>query len=297
MKRLLLCMLAAVLTLSAPYAANADNEYPNGIEGIKAATLPPPGFYYRMYNMFYQADELKDAHGESLDIGFDADVYANAHRFIWVTKTKVLGADIAADVIVPLMNKDIKIDAQGYDDDDFGFGDLIVEPLVLGWHGERYDATAGLGAFLPVGEYNAGDPVSPGSGMWTFMPSLGGTLYLDSGHAWSASVLSRYEIHTDKRDVDLTPGNDFHFEYGLGYNYAKILDLGISGYANWQVTSDSGSGRTSGDVKDHIVAVGPEVSVMIPQWLLMIKASTAWEVDGDDCPEGNTTTFTLTKIF
>jgi len=34
--------------------------YPNGAEGIKAGTLPPPGFYYKMYNAYVTSDKMLD---------------------------------------------------------------------------------------------------------------------------------------------------------------------------------------------------------------------------------------------
>ena len=69
--------------------------YANGLEGIKGSTVPGPGLYYRIYNLFYTADEMKDKNGNELDVNFDVIVFATAHRFIWVSPIKILGADYA----------------------------------------------------------------------------------------------------------------------------------------------------------------------------------------------------------
>ena len=68
------------------FAGEAGNHYVNGVEGLKAASLPPPGFYYRMYNVLYTADALTDDNGDEIDaVNFDVSVFANVHRLIWMS--------------------------------------------------------------------------------------------------------------------------------------------------------------------------------------------------------------------
>ncbi len=55
--------LGLVCILFGTALGGGENEYPNGIEGLKAASLPPPGFYYKMYNVLYTADTLADPDG------------------------------------------------------------------------------------------------------------------------------------------------------------------------------------------------------------------------------------------
>lgn len=272
--------------------------YVNGVEGIKAGTVPPPGFYYRMYNVFYNADEYTDEDGDSVNIDFDVSVYAMVNRFIWITNKKILGADYGADVIIPLVYTDVEIKGTPVDDDQFGLGDIFVEPFVLSWHGARYDASFGLGVYIPTGEYDQTEPASPGRDMWTGMITLGGTYYFDTDKTWSASILSRYEMHSEKDETDVTLGDDFHFEWGIGKTLAKIWDVGLTGYCHWQVSDDSGS-EVGWDksVHDSVYAVGPEVSVFIPPATLFVSLRSQWEFDAKDRSEGNVTTLTLTKIF
>ena len=294
----LLCTIGLVAVLLGGVSAGETGHYVNGVEGIKAATLPPPGFYYRLYNVFYNADALMDANGEELDVGFDLGVYAMANRFIWITNKKILGADFGADIIIPLVYTDVEIGAMGVADDKFGLGDVAVEPFVLSWHGPRYDGSFGLAAYIPTGDYAVNDPASPGKDFWTGMITLGGTIYFDAAKTWSASILSRYEIHSEKNDTDVTPGNDLHFEWGLGKTLAKIWDVGVAGYCHWQVTDDSGS-DVVGDRGDHdrVYAVGPEVAVFVSPVTLFLSLRSEWEFEAVDRPEGNVTTLTITKPF
>jgi len=275
-------------------AASAEH-YVNGVEGIKASSVPPPGFYYRMYNAFYTADALMNPDGEELNVDFDVKVFANVHRFIWMSDYKLLGADYGAHVIVPLINTDIKIGALGVDDDKFALGDIFVEPFLLSWHGANYDAAFGIGAYMPTGDYDVTEPASPGKDMWTGMMSFGGTLYFDEEKTWSASILGRYEVHSEKRDSDITPGNDFHFEWGIGKTIAGVWDVGVAGYCQRQVTEDSGTGAS--EEKDSVYAAGPEVIAFIPPVKLFVSLRSLWEFEAEDRSEGNITTLTFTKIF
>jgi len=274
----------------------ADNHYVNGVEGIKAATVPPPGLYYRMYNVFYNADTYTDSDGNELQIDFDVSVYAMVNRLIWVTEKKFLGADFFMDIVIPLVYTDIEIGALGVKDDEFGLGDINIEPFGLSWHGPRYDAAFGLSVFIPTGDSD--EPASPGEDMWTGMLTLGGTYYLDNEKTWSASILGRYEIHSEKSDTNITPGDDFHFEWGVGKTLAKVWDVGLTGYCHWQVTDDSGSDVTwDKDDHDRVYAIGPEVSLFYPPAKLFISLRSQWEFDAEDRSEGNCTTLTFTKIF
>jgi len=117
------------LIISFPVYAGETGHYVNGVEGIKAASIPPPGFYYLMYNAFYNADTLMDEQGDELNIGFDASIYAMANRFVWISDRKVLGADYGMSALVPFINADIKI--LGTEDEQFELGDIYVEPLVF----------------------------------------------------------------------------------------------------------------------------------------------------------------------
>jgi hypothetical protein len=272
--------------------------YVNGVEGLKAATVPPPGLYFRTYTVRYSADTLTDPSGESLDIGFDVNVYAFVSRFVWVTQKKILGANYFGSVIVPLVYNDLEIGAAGVDDDHFGFGDITIEPFAMTWHGNRHDAAFGISFFLPTGHYNVNDPASPGKDFWTTMLTAGVTGYFDEQKNWSASILSRYEIHSEKDDVDVTPGDDFHFEWGVGRKVGKTWDVGLSGYCQWQVTDDKGSDVTwDKGVHDKALAIGPEVGVFIPISKVLLSVRSQWEFGNKDRSEGNITTVTLTKIF
>ncbi|OVE73983.1 hypothetical protein BVX94_02055 [bacterium B17] len=292
----LITLILMVATVVTGIAVAETCHYVNGVEGIKAGSLPPPGLYYRMYHAFYTADTVTDGSGAELPVGLDLDVYAFVNRLIWITDKKILGGDYGADVIVPLINTDFQLSALSLDDDQFGFGDICIEPLLLSWHGAKWDLGFGLGGYIPTGDYDVARPSSPGKDMWTGMLTLGGTIYDSPERVWSASILGRYEVHSEKGDSDVTPGDDFHFEWGIARNFNKTLDVGVTGYCQWQVESDKGSAAESTD-KDQVYAIGPEVMYFLPPAKSFLSLRTQWEFEAEDRPEGNITTLTWTKIL
>lgn len=289
---------AASLVFCAPAFAGETEAYVSGGEGIMAATLPPPGFYIRDYNVFYSADLLKDDGGNTLPVNFDLSVLADVHRFVWVTKKRVLGADYAFDVIIPVLCTGVKIGAYNIDDHKFGLGDIALEPFVLSWHRSRSDFSTGVAFYLPTGEFNPEKPASPGKDYWTTMFTLGGTVYFDTDKTWSASILNRYEVHSNGIKRDINPGDDFHFEWGIGKKINDLWTVGLAGYCQWQVSDDSGSDvywdRT---VRDRVKAIGPEVDWVVPKWKSLFQVRILREFEAHDRPQGTFVAFVFTKAF
>lgn len=291
----ILCCLFAMSTAT---FAGETGHYVNGVEGIRAGTAPGPGLYLRSFNVYYHADDITDKNGKDLDLGFELDVVGTVNRLIWITDKKILGADFGMDIVVPLLHQDIEFDALGIDHDNTNIGDINVEPLLLSWHGERWDAAAGVSVYLPTGDYHKRNYASVGKDFWTVMGTLGGTVYLDKGKTWSVSVLSRYETHTEKDHSEIRPGDDFHFEWGIGKTIKKVWDVGAVGYCQWQVSDDTGSDVTwDRNVHDRVFGIGAEVSYFMPQHKLGFSLRHVQEFGAEDRPEGGITCFTLTKIF
>ena len=284
--------------------ASETGHYVNGVEGVKAASVPPPGHYWIMYNAFYVTSRLNDADGNDTNLDFDLTVYANVNRFVWIPKFNLLGANYAAEILIPLVYTNINISVGGNtlaDSSKFGLGDIVVDPFVLAWHGNRYDAIVGAGFIAPTGSYDITDPASPGKDFWTILLTYGGTGYFDAARTWSISLLGRYEIHTEKGEMEVTPGNDLEFEWGVGKNLAKFYDVGIAGYCHWQVTEDSGADAEvlpSGEkAKDRVFAIGPEAKAFIPKIKLIVSLRSEYEFKSVDRPQGIMTTINLYKIF
>ena len=175
-------------------------------------------------------------------------------------------------------------------------GDMSVSPFMLSWHKPRWDASLAYEVIIPTGD--TGEMASNGKDFFGHMFTLGGTYYFDAEKAWSASILSRFEINTEKEDTDVDPGEDFHFEWGVARTVKPGFDIGLVGYCHWQVTDDEGSDVVwDADVHDRVFAAGPEVSYFYAPWRLNVSLRHLMEFEAKDRSEGALTCLTLTKIF
>jgi len=260
--------------------------YPAGVEGIKGASLPPPGVYIRDYNYIYFSDSFEEG-----PPAFDLFANVQAPRLIWITGKKVLGGYYGMDVIVPLVYQDL--DMTGFSGSDFGIGDLFVEPVTLSWHTKQFDFSFGYGFWAPTGDYSPSDPVSPGKGFWTQMLTGGVTVYPDKAKTWSLSALNRYEINQERGDTGITPGQYWTLEWGLAKSLSKTVDFGMVGYYQAQSTKASGLGAPA--AKDSVIGLGPEIAFVIPKIGLSTSVRYMREMGASNRPEGNTINIILTK--
>jgi hypothetical protein len=276
--------------------AGETGHYVNGVEGLKAASLPPEGFYYRTYFAHYGADRLMDTKGNDLNLDLDLDIWASVHRFIWITDKKFLGGTYGYDIIIPFLDINFNLGKANLHDHQRGIADIIIEPMVLSWHDGKWDFAAAYGYYLSNGKFDLTRPASPGKGFNSHMLTLGATRNFTSG--WHASILARYEIHGGKENIDVTPGDEFHFEWGIGKKVNSRWNAGLAGYCQWQVSDDKGSAVTwDPSIHDRVFAMGPEISAFYPDRKMQFDIRHLWEFDARDRPEGQMTSMTLTFIF
>ena len=205
---LLYGFLFGVLTVTTSDAGETGH-YPLASKGILGSSLPLPGYYFEMFHIGYKANEHRDKHGRRVHDDFKINSFAYAYKFIHITNKKLFGADYSWAFLVPLVYVDVQIDKLGIRDNDFGLGDIFLEPIILGWHGSRYDIAFSLSVFAPWGEYDRYQPASAGKGFWSYMFTLGGTWFFDVDKTWHLSVLTRTETHGHKRHSDIRPGNNY----------------------------------------------------------------------------------------
>ncbi len=288
-------LAAGIFALAARLPAQSlpvGSHYPVGAEGINGASLPPPGIYVRDYNFFYTASKV-----DGLPADLDIFAYVQAPRLIWITKQQILGANYGCDIIVPFAYKDVS--APFGSEDQFNLADIQIEPLLLSWHFQQFDAAAGYAVWAPSGNFDASTPLSyltsPGNGYWSHMLTLGGVWHPDAAKTWSLSLLGRYEICHEQDQTQITPGNMGTLEWGFSKTVTPGVEVGLTGYYQQQVTEDSGPSAST-DLS-HVVGVGPEVNVFWQKLGLFTSLRYAYEADAKDRPQGHTITLTLTRRF
>ena len=286
-----LLLASSLVALPGILQAQPSAHYAPGSEGIKGASLPPPGVYFRDYNYFYWAGQFNDASGNDLHVpNADVFTYANIPRVIWITDTKFLGGFVGVDALLPLVYQSVK--AGGFDSSTFGIGDFFVEGTIS-WHPKQFDFSIGSGVWAPTGD-SGPNTTRAGAGFWTFMQTAGATWYIDEAKTWAVSVLNRYEFSTEQRDADFIPGQTYTLEWGVSKGVCKEADLGVVGYYQQQVNPNEGSSFSS---RSRVAAVGPEVSFMFPKQMLFISLRYNYEFMAESRAQGNAVTLTLTKRF
>ena len=116
---------------------------------------------------------------------------------------------------------------RGVDDSQFGLGDLYVQPLWLGWTQEHWDLALGYGFYAPIGKYDTETITLPvvgpltveaadniGLGFWTHQFQGAVAWYPWADKRMAVATALTYEIHGEKDDFDLTPGDNAHVELG-----------------------------------------------------------------------------------
>jgi hypothetical protein len=285
--------LASLLAAPATTIAQPSGHYPTGIEGLYAATLPPPGVYLRDYNYFYYSDQLNDSSGNKIPgLNPKAFVYANVPRLIWITDLQVLGGYIGVDGLVPLMSQSLKVG--GFDDSTFGVGDPFAE-ATWSTHTKQFDFALGFGTWFPTENYNPQNPTWAGLGYWTYMFTAGATAYFDEAKKWSVSALNRYEINSQQSQTGINPGQVYTLEGGLGYRISNVVTLGAIGYYQLQTTSSNGD-HVSGD-RASVGAIGPEIAAFWPSATLGVSLRYAYEFFAESRLQGHTVNLTITKRF
>lgn len=254
---------AAIATATAATPALASEggrtAYPNGAEALTIAALPPPGTYLLNYGYYYTADRLNDDNGNSAGPpDFSVNIVGDIPRFVHVTNLKVLGASVAMQAFVPIIN--VNVHAGGARQNKFGIGDIIVNPLVLGWQRKNTFFVATMDTFVPTGSYKRTNLANLGNNYWTFQPVLAVTHFNPKGPGPEVSLKLMYDFNTKNRDTNYRSGQAAHVDFAAAYNF-NPLTVGITGYYLKQTTDDKVNGARVGvnGNKGEVFALGPLV--------------------------------------
>lgn len=289
-------MLLASLIINAPANATqgGGGAYPNGAEDFMSGALPPPGTYLLNYMEYYSADRLNDAHGNQMMPGFKLNVFAEVLRLVHVTNRQVLGASWGMHLFLPLVYMDVTVPGKG-SDHRTGLGDIIVNPMVLGWHGKNWHVATGVDFFLPTGGYDKNRLANPGRNYWTFEPIVAATWLTDSGFELSGKLM--YDVNTKNSDLDYLSGQELHLDYAIGQKLGDF-NLGVAGYFYQQTTDDEQHGTKvpfNDGNKGRVFAVGPALKYQVKNMSFSLKY--LFETVVENRPEGGNLWFKCSYAF
>ena len=266
-----------------------------GTIGLDAGSQAEEGVYFG--NRFIQltSDRLVDRNGRTVPVkGLDVNGFANVFA---ASGTYKLGEGVyyTAALGVPVAGISIKSDLPPNSLDRQGLGDIFVEPLKLGWRFPRLDITSSYAFYAPTGQLNRRGLAGP---QWVQQFSAGGTVFFDDERSLRLSALSSYNLYGKKFDIDVTRGDSFQIQGGLGGRFFKIVDFGLAGYAMWQVGADTGRDippQVRG-LSEHAVGLGPELGITIPQLRAKLTARYEWEIVSRSRLDGEVLTLSLSFL-
>ena len=247
----LICLVALLCAWTA--AAQQKGQYMPGQFGLNAGVMPAPGFTYQNMEINYDTNTFNDASGNALAPKPNLSLWVIENWLIYVpNNAKFLGGNLGFAIIVPtIANGSIDLSTVNKSASTWGLSDTWVQPFMVGWHLKRADINVGDAFFCPTGRYTPGSLDNTGTGYFGNHVTMGVTVYLTKNKGTSANIFTDWEVHGAKQitsgSVYKTPGQAFTDEWGLGQvlplskDMSKLIQLGVIGYDQWQITPNGGS--------------------------------------------------------
>jgi hypothetical protein len=256
-----LVLTLLVLHFGEPLLAQQKPQWMPGQVGLNAGILPSPGFTYVNMDINYDAGSFNGPKGNAVPATGTYNVWAVENIFYYVFPTKFLGGNLGLMVIFPTpatgsLVADIQAPTPGGSTNlglaggGSGIGDLFAQPFTLGWHLKRFDIQVADAFLVPTGRYSPGASNNVGSGYFGNHFQTGTTYYITKNKGTSANLFTDWEVHGQRQGTNntyKTPGQAVTAEWGVGQvlplkkDFSKLLQLGVIGYDQWQVTDNGGT--------------------------------------------------------
>jgi hypothetical protein len=253
-------LMLVLLSYAFPLHGQQKPQWMPGQVGLNAGIVPAPGFSYVNISVNYRAGAFNGPNGSAIPVTGNYNVWAVENLFYGVLDTKgehgpnvffnfaLTPATGSLDADIPTQNPGIPnlSGAAG----GSGLADTFVEPFGLAWHLKRADFQVGEAMIVPTGRYTPGATNNVGTGYFSNHVIDGITLYLTKNKGTSMNVFTDWEAHGARQGTNgtqKTPGQAFTLEWGLGQilplkkNFSQLLQLGLIGYDQWQITQNGGT--------------------------------------------------------
>ncbi|MBI5543098.1 MAG: transporter [Deltaproteobacteria bacterium] len=288
-------MGAVTLSLAAAARAQDLGHKVPGTLGLYAGRVPEPGLYLADQLAFYTATKVRDRSGQLLPVeGFDLDALANGFGLSFTLQA---GATrFTAAVSAPLAHVSLSSDRPEASIDQFGLADARVQPVGLGWRSSHLDLVTSYALYIPTTRFEPGGRGGGlGRGSFSHELSAGGTVFFDQARRWYLSALASYELNHRKIGTDITRGDTVQIQGGAGVKLLRIFDLGVAGYALWQVRDDRGSELPAAlrGARDRVFGLGPEIGAAIAPIRTRIVLRYGHDFGVQSRPDGQILTLTV----
>ncbi|MDR2573199.1 MAG: transporter [Desulfovibrio sp.] len=275
--------------------------YGIGGEGYQMAVTPREGSIYKMYNVWYEANAVKNKSGGNVRGDTYVAQYVNFERIVLRTPVELFGADWFFNAALPFTYTKMSKDLAGRSNERsiFAIGDPAVS-AILAWHGEQWQANFEALAYFPIGAYDEERAWLPGKGFFSLVPTVSFAYYFDEAKTINFSAIARYEYNTYNPYTGVRPGSNISLEYSLGKTFENGIDLAITGANSRQVSEDVGSRRyLEGRYDDlrSINMIGPEIGYTFKDLGVNVNLRVLFEYENRHAPQGYMGVLSLVKVF
>jgi hypothetical protein len=277
--------LAILLTASIAGAQVQDlgHRLPAGA-GFDAGTQVDEGIYLGDRFVWFASGRVRDRHGAAVPIeNLDIDAYGNVFGIAGTRRLGELYVTVAT--AVPIVKLSIDSDNPAASVDRLGLGDVFVEPIQLGARLSHVDVVGSYSFYAPTSQ---GQRTGVGRSQWSHQLAAGGTLFWDDRHGWRVSALASYIYYRKKQDIDITRGDTLLIQGGAGGRVIDGVEVGLAGYALWQVRDDRGTDLPAAltGARERAFGLGPELDLLVPALRSRMSARWTWDIDGRARPVG-----------
>jgi hypothetical protein len=244
----------------------AFSTYALGESAFSAGLTPPPGTYVSTVVGTYSGKITGAVSfgGVTLNSGVKVDAFSSGLNLLYVPDGKLLGGNLGLSVTIPAayVNYEASVQvgrrAAFSEINGWGFGDVIPR-VQLGWQRGDFAHTVYLEVITPSGFWEKGfSPIvslnRPGIDTgWAFS-------WTDKPTKLQVSGTAGFTFNFENTATNYQSGDDFHWEWAIGFECVKGLVVGVVGYDYRQIAGDSGSGDKIGPFMGSVDAVGPGLS-------------------------------------
>ena len=255
-------LLVATIHASATAMEGIQSPYLKGYRDFLTGVLPSPGVQWRQDLYLYSGTEHSTVPQGQLTVGFKG--VTNILGATVVTPYHILGgdygfavrgafSDISADqTLVPPRPRATIMRSGSLD----AFNDVVVSPVIVGWHSGNLHWNISASVWLPAGSYDKNRLGNTGRNTWAVSPQIGAT-YFDRKTGWEISGAAIYVTSWKNPDTNYQSGDMAHFDFAVGKMLSRQFKLGVVGYYAQQLTADSGAGAMFGERRLRVAGLGP----------------------------------------
>jgi hypothetical protein len=277
-------LCAAIAVLSVIGEARADESgvsfwIPGQYAQNLVATPPSPGWSVPV-TLYYYSGRAPASAGPSSAVtpGTRSQSWELSASPTWAPEAKLLAGQLALMLSAGFGSNATQLaatGASGPESQTVGGAMDLAPAATLAWQRGNDNWMVYLTGNVPVGSYASARLSNVGIGHGAL--DGGGVYTYDSdatGRSFSAALGVTY--NSTNPDTQYRSGIDSHLGLSAMLPLADGLRAGLSGYAYYQLTSDSGGGDTCGFCKSRVAGVGPQLN-----WTFNVgKASWSANVRG-----------------